>query len=234
MKRIAVLTSNKGSGSNLQVLIDHCEKGKIKGEIVVVVSDKENAYGLVRAKNHKIPTLVRPFKLFKDKSARKKYAENLAKELRDDFQIDLVVLAGWMIILPPVFIKYFLYRVINLHPGLITDKQGEDLILSDGSVAQSLEGEMAAGAIAKAIERGITISGSTVHFVTEIVDWGPVIMRTEEKFHKNDTADSYYSRLKRKEHIILPFSVKLFCDDKLEIKDDIVLIRDRRYKKHRV
>lgn len=234
MKRIAVLLSNKGTGSNLQAIIDYYKDGKIKGKIVVVVSDKADAYGLVRAGKNKISTIVRPFTKFKDKKARSLWAEKLAKELKEKYQTDLILLAGWMIILPPSFIKYFPYQVINLHPGLIPDKKGGKLRLSDGSFAKSFEGEMTVGAIQTAIRSGITISGSTTHFVTEEVDWGPVIMRAEEKIRRNDSVDSYYGRLKKKEHIILPLSVKLFCEDKLRVKNNLVKILDRRYTKHRI
>lgn len=233
MKKIAVLISNKGTGSNLQAIIDNCKAGKIKGQITVVVSDKADAYGLVRAKKHRIPAIVRPFTKFKDKKARNEYGKRLAKELKEKYQVDLVVLAGWMIVLPASFIKHFPCQIINLHPGLIPDKEGGKLKLSDGSWAKPFEGEMADGAIEAALKAGITVSGSTTHFVTPKVDWGPVILRIEEKIRKNDSIDSYYSRLKKKEHIILPLSVKLFCENKLLVKNNLVKILDKRYKKHR-
>lgn len=234
MKKIAVLISNKGTGSNLQAIIDWIKVGKIKGKIVVVVSDKTNAYGLLRAKKNKIPALVRPFTKFKNNRVRRIYGEQLARELKEKFRVDLVALAGWMIILPASFLKYFPWAVLNLHPGLIADKKGGKLRLSDGSYAKPFEVEMADGAIQAALKAGINISGSTTHFVTKQVDWGPVIMRTEEKIRKNDTIESYYSRLKKKEHLILPLSVKLFCEGKLRVKGSLVKILDRRYKKHHV
>lgn len=233
LKKIAVLISNKGTGSNLQALIEAGRLRKIKGKIVVVVSDKINAYGLKRAKKNKIPILVRPFTKFKDKKARKVYGEKIVKELKEKYQIDLVVLAGWMIILPSLFIRQFPFKIINLHPGLIPDKKGGKLKLSDSSLANPFEGKMADGAIQVALKSGVTISGSTVHFVTSAVDWGPVIMRAEEKIRPKDSIESYYSRLKKKEHLILILAVKLFCEDKLKIKDDLVEILDKRYKKHR-
>lgn len=233
MKKIAVLISNKGTGSNLQAIIDNQKAGKIKGEIAVVVSDKADAYGLVRAKKNKIATLVRPFRKFKDKQARRVYGKKLAKELREKFQVDLVVLAGWMIVLPLSFLNYFPQSVINLHPGLIPDKKNGRLRLSDGSLARSFEGEMADGAIQAALSAGITISGSSTHFITQEVDWGPVIMRAEEKIKPGDRVESFYTRLKKKEHLILPLSVKLFCEDKLVVKGHLVKILDKRYKKHR-
>lgn len=233
LKRIAVLISNQGSGSNLQAMIDQQKAGKIKAKIAVVVSDQADAYGLARAKKNKIPGLVRPFTQFKSKKARKIYGEKLAKELKEKYQVDLVVLAGWMIILPPAFIKYFQNSMINLHPGLIADQKGGRLKLSDGSIAQAFKGEMADGAIEAALKTGAAISGSTTHFVTSKVDWGPVIMRAEEKIKKNDSIDSYYARLKKKEHLILPLSVKLFCENKLKVENNLVEILDKRYQKHR-
>jgi len=231
--RIAVLISNKGSGSNLQALINDCKNRKIKGEIVVVVSDKVDAYGLVRAKKNKISGLVKPFTKFKSKKARRTYGRKLAKELKEKYQVELVVLAGWMIILPSSFLKHFSYKVINLHPGLIPDKKGSVLRLSDNSLAKPFKGEMAGGAIQAVLKAGIKISGSSTYFVTKEVDWGPVIMRAEEKIRTNDSIDSYYARLKKKEHLILPLSVKLFCENKLKIKNNLVEILDKRYKKHR-
>lgn len=233
MKKIAVLISNKGTGSNLQATIDNCKKGKIKGKIAVVISDKADAYGLIRAKKNKIPTVIEPFTKFKNKELRKLYGEKLGRKLKEKHKVDLIVLAGWMIVLPPSFIKYFPYKIINLHPGLIPDKKGGKLKLSDGSFAKPFEGEMAGGAIQAALNSGITISGSTTHFVTREVDWGPVIMRTEEKIKPNDSVSSYYARLKKKEHFILPLSVKLFCEDKLKVENNVVKILDKRYKKHR-
>lgn len=231
--RIVVLTSNQGSGSNLQAIIDNCRAGKIKGKIAVVVSDKADAYGLVRAKKNKIPAVIRPFLKFKDKKARNNYGKKLGQELKEKYQVDLVVLAGWMIILPSSFLKHFPYQVINLHPGLIADKKGGKLKLSDGSIAEPFEGERAEGAIEAAVKAGVTISGSTVHFVTKEVDWGPVIMRAEEKIRSTDSVDSFYARLKRKEHKILPLSVKLFCEDKLKVRNNFVKILDKRYQRHR-
>lgn len=232
-KNIAVLISNKGSGSNLQAIINAINKGNIKGKITVVVSDKADAYGLVRAKKQRIAALIRPFTAFKNTAARTIYGEKLAQELKKNYQVDLVVLAGWMIILPASFIKYFQGQIINLHPGLIADRQGGKLKLSDGSIAKPFEGEKAAGAINSAFKSGITIAGSTTHFVTEKVDWGPVIMRAEEKIRPSDSVEIYYERLKNKEHLILPLSIKLFCLDKLKIKHNKVIILDKRYPKHR-
>jgi len=226
IKRVAVLISNKGSGSNLQAIINNCRAEKIKGKIAVVVSDKADACGLVRAKKNKIPAIIRPFLKFKNKKVRNDYGKKLAQELREKYQVDLVVLSGWMIILPLSFLKHFPFQVINLHPGLIADKKGGRLKLSDGSIAKPFEGEKAKGAIEAAMKAGITISGSTTHFVTKEVDWGPVIMRAEEKIRPTDSVDSYYARLKKKEHIILPLSVKLFCEDKLRVKNNIVKILD--------
>jgi phosphoribosylglycinamide formyltransferase-1 len=233
MKKIAVLISNKGSGSNLQALVEQIKNNRIKGKIVVVVSDKKDAYGLVRARKNKIAAILRPFNQFKNKRARSEYGRQLAQELKEKYHVDLVVLAGWMIILPPLFLRYFPQVVINLHPGLIPDKKGGQLRLSDESLAKPFVGEMAEGAIQAALDAGITISGSTTYFVTPEVDWGPVVMRVEEKIKENDTVDSFYSRLKKKEHLILPLSVKLFCEGKLKVQNNLVRILDKRYKKHR-
>lgn len=140
MKRIAVLISNKGTGSNLAAILDAIEKGIIKnGKVVVVVSDKEDAYGLVRARKRNIPTEVLPVKNYRSAKMRKKYDEDLGKLLRKKYKVDLVVLAGWMIILGKNFIKYFRNKTINLHPGLLPNS-GSYITLSSGKKNKSHPG----------------------------------------------------------------------------------------------
>jgi len=190
MKRICVFISNKGTGTNLQALID------AKFSIAAVISDKKDAFGLVRAKKNGIPTLVYPLKNLKNKDARIIWGKSLAQIVKKKFSPDLIVLAGWMLILPSSFLEFFPDKVINLHPGLL------------GTHIPGFKGKMAGGAIKAALNMKLPFSGSTIHFVTSKVDEGRIINRAIEYFKKNDTVDSYYGRLKKKEHKILVEAVK--------------------------
>jgi len=210
MKKICVFISNKGTGSNLQALIEACKTRDIKAQISGVVSDVNDAYGLERAKKNSIPTLVFPLKNRLDAQTRKSWGLELAKKVKKKFQPDLIILAGWMLILPKVFLELFPNKVINLHPGLIPDK-GQKFIKIDGNIKiPSFSGKMASGAIKEAFKLGVPASGSTVHMVSSIVDEGKVLKRTIEYIKKSDTVESYYERLKMKEHKILIEAVKDF------------------------
>ena len=218
MKGIAVLLSNRGTGSNLAAILSAIEKGKIKnGKVVIVVSDKDDAYGLVRAKRKNIPTLVLSLREFaRNGKSRQEYDEALGKILKEKYRVDLVVLAGWMLILSNNFIKYFSARTINLHPGLLPDGNSDYIKLSDGTKIRAIRGLHTNDAVQFAIDQGYPATGSTVHFITENVDDGPVIIRSEVKIHDNDTAESLYERMKKEEHKILPFAIDLFCNGKLK------------------
>lgn len=212
MKRIAVFVSNKTKGSNLAAIIDAIGKGKIKnGKIVIVVSNKADAYGLIRAKEKNIPTEVLDLKDFVNQGkTRLEYDNYLGKLIKDKYNPDLIVLAGWMLILSKNFIKYFPYRVINLHPSLIQDTATRGLHTTD--------------AVLYAINHHYPVTGSTVHFITAKVDDGPVILQSKVKILPNDTVESLYARIYKEEHKILPKAVDLFCNDKLKIEKGKVKI----------
>lgn len=220
MKKIAVLLSNRGTGSNLAAILSAIEKGKIKnGKVVVVVSNKKDAFGLVRAKRHGIATLTFDLKDFTARGkSRREYDDALGHILKHEYKIDLVVLAGWLLILSHEFIKYFPSSVINLHPGLLPDGSEDFIKLSDGTKIRAIRGLHTNDAVQFAIDQGYPKTGSTVHFITEKVDEGPVIVRSEVKIKKGDTVESLYKRMKNEEHKILPFAIDLFCNGKLEIK----------------
>ncbi len=218
MKRIAVLISNKGTGSNLAAILQSIEKGEIKnGEVVVVVSDKEDAQGLMRAKKRNIPAIVFPLKDYKNKKVRNSYNADLAELLKYKYKVDLVVLAGWMIILGKSFIKYFPNKTINLHPGLLPDS-GAYITLANGKKLKAIRGLHTNAAVQYAIDHKYGVTGSTVHFITPIVDTGPVILRSEVKIRKNDSVESLYERMKKEEHKILPQAINLFCRDRIGVK----------------
>lgn len=226
MKRIAVLLSNRGTGSNLQAILDAIDKGQIRnGKVVVVVSDKKDAYGLVRAKEREIPTEVLDLREFvKSGKTRLEYDDVLGRMLKEKYKVDLVVLAGWMLILSKNFIKYFPNKTINLHPGLLPDGCDDFIMLSNRIKIKAIRGLVTDTAVQYAIDHKFPCTGSTVHFITEIVDQGPVIIRSEVKILPNDTVESVYERMKKEEHRILPKAIALFCADRLRVQKEKVII----------
>lgn len=226
MIRIAVLISNKGTGSNLAGILKAIDSGDIKnGRVVVVVSNKEDAFGLVRAKRKNIPCVTLDLKDFLRRGkSREDYDYELGKLLKNEYKVDLVILAGWMLILSSKFIKFFKNKVINLHPGLLPDGKAKYITVSTGEKIMAIRGLHTNDAVQFAIDQGYPVTGSTVHFITPAVDRGPVILRSEVRIRKNDTVETLYKRIKNEEHKILPEAIALYCDDKLRIKKEKVII----------
>lgn len=195
--RIAVFIS--GTGSNLQALIDAIESKQLLGaEIVLVVSNKANAYGLQRALDHKLPAIYLPWK-------QREEAEKRALVLMNLFQVDLIVLAGWMRVLSSNFIANFPNRIINLHPALLPDNGADTYITSDGTVIPALRG---LHVVKRAIEAKLKVTGSTVHYVIPEVDAGPVIRRAEISVRAGDTEEILHERLKGLEHQLIVEAVR--------------------------
>lgn len=226
MKRIAVLISNKGTGSNLQAIIDAINKKVIKnGRIVAVVSNKSDAYGLTRAQKEKIPTEIYDLKDYLKKGrTRVEFDQILAQMLKDKYRVDLVVLAGWVLILSDRFINYFPQKIINLHPGLLPNAGESKIRLKDGTKIGTIRGLHTDAAVQYAIDHKFPATGSTVHFITPKVDDGPVILRSEVKILPGDTVNVLYERMKKEEHKILPKAVAYYCSDRLRIKNGKVII----------
>lgn len=226
MKRIAVLISNKGTGSNLAAIISAIEKKKIKnGRVAAIVSNKADALGLNIAREKNIPAEVLDLSDFiKTGKTRFEYDEKLAKLLKYKYKVDLVVLAGWMLILSRNFIKYFPDRVVNLHPGLLPDGKEKFIKLESGIKIEAIRGLHTNAAVKYAIDHHFPVTGSTVHFITEKVDEGSVILLSEVKILPNDTVESLYERMKTEEHKILPRAIALYCEDRLKIKHGKVQI----------
>lgn len=193
--RVAVLVS--GSGTNLQALIDAIDVGHLPCEIVVVVSNRKQAYGLQRATDANIPTEYFPLKPYKeaDKS-RDAYDADLAKLVKQ-YEPDLIVLAGWMHILSPAFLDEFPQRVINLHPALPNEFVGVNAIERAYEAAQ--DGE-------------IDHSGVMVHYAIPEVDAGAVIIHAEVPILKTDTLDDFASRMHATEHQLIVHAVALLAD----------------------
>jgi phosphoribosylglycinamide formyltransferase-1 len=199
--RIAVLIS--GSGSNLQALIDASESGQLPGvEIVLVVSNQPDAVGLQRALKHKLPTLYLPWKQREEAEAR------LTAILRL-FQVDLIVLAGWMRIFTARFVTQFPRRMINLHPALLPDDgMSKTYITSSGIEVPALRG---LHVVQQALDAGLPVTGSTVHYVTPEVDAGPVICREEVVIEEGDTEEMLHERIKRVEHRLIVEAVREYA-----------------------
>lgn len=205
-KRIAVLVS--GGGTNLQAILDACDSGKISsGEVSLVVSSKEGAFALERAQKHSIEAIVLPRKDFSD---RKSYSQAL-NDLLEKYRIDLVVLAGFMIILDESFIRAYENRIINVHPALIPSFCG------DGFYGLHVH--------EAALAKGVKVTGATVHFVNEVCDGGPIILQKAVQIAQNDTPETLQRRvMEEAEWKILPEAVELFCAGKLEVSNGIVKI----------
>ncbi|MFA6533150.1 MAG: formyltransferase family protein [Patescibacteria group bacterium] len=199
MKKLAVLISDAGTGTNLQAVIDAIKNGELMAKIVYVISSSEKAYGLQRAKNNNIPTLIIDKK------------DNL-KKILEDLQIDLIILAGWKLIIPKTLVDGFKNKILNLHPGLIPDKLDGVVSNPDGTPGLWNRGKLTDVAIQNFLDKKTTYAGSTVHFLSEEFDFGKVLNRCFEKILPNDTVESLYARLKQKENKIYIESLIKLCN----------------------
>ena len=205
LKKIAVLIS--GGGSNLQAIIDKVH-GR-DGIIDIVISDEPDAYGLERAKKADIDTMVIKSR---DYDSREAFA-NAIKDVILERGIDLIVLAGFMKILPPSFARTFKNRIMNIHPSLIPSFCGEGyygLKVHDAVLAY-----------------GVKVTGATVHFADEGADTGPIIIQGTAPVLEGDTSPVLQKRVMEIEHEIFPKAVSLFCQDRLEVKGRIVYIKNK-------
>lgn len=193
--KLAVLLSNKGSGTNLQAIIDGITNKKIRAKIAVVVSDEEDAFGLVRAKKYTIPTAIN-----KDK--------NTLVPLLKKYGVDYIVLTGWKQFLTEELLQEFSQRIINLHPGLIPDTADGYVKNPDGTKGLWNKKKFTNKALQNFLDNHATYAGSTIHFLTKDVDFGPVLGRTFVKIKKTDTVDSLYTRLKKKENMLYVEALK--------------------------
>ena len=205
--KIAVLVS--GGGTNLQALIDAEKRGELgNGKISLVIASKPGVYALERAKNNSIKSIV---------LSRKEYGSfaDYSKALADTMEaegIDLVVLAGFLTIIDEQVYERFPNKIINVHPALIPSFCGKGFY---GLYVHEA-----------ALEKGVKLSGATVHIVTPECDAGPIIMQKAVEVKENDTPETLQKRIMEEaEWKILPASVKLFCDGKITVKDNKVYIK---------
>jgi len=196
---IGILIS--GSGTNLQAIIDAIESRRLDAQIAVVLSNKADAYGLVRAQNHGIATEVLDHKNF---SSREAYDQEVVDRLRAR-GVELVVLAGFMRLLSPVFIKAYSNRIMNIHPALLPSFPGLH-------VQQ------------KAVEHGVRFSGCTVHFVNEECDEGPIIIQAVVPVFPDDSEESLAARILKQEHRIYPRAIQLYAEGRLRVEGRRVLV----------
>ncbi len=194
-KRIVVLIS--GGGTNLQAIIDACKDGYINGEVVAVISNKADVYGLIRAEQAGISHAVLSHK---DHDSRESYDQALVSKI-NSFSPDLVVLAGFMRILTADFVQTYSGKLLNIHPSLLPKYQGLNTHQ-------------------RAIDAKDNEHGVSVHFVTEELDGGPVILQAKVPVFSEDSADDLASRVHQQEHRIYPLVVKWFCENRLSMQNE--------------
>ncbi len=191
--KIGVLIS--GSGSNLQAIIDAIERGALDAEIAVVISSREDAYGLTRAENHGVPGVWIDRNAFDDASA-------FNSAIRDELQahgVELVVMAGYMRLLGVEVLDAFPMKVVNLHPALLPSFAG-------------------AHGIADAFEYGVKVTGITVHFADEVFDRGPIIAQATVPVAEDDTLESLEARIHDAEHQLLPAALQLIAQGRVTVE----------------
>ena len=197
MLNIGVLIS--GGGTNLQAIIDETKSGAINGTVKLVISNKEDAYGLERARLSGIKAVYET-------------DEDKIIELLKENNIDLIVLAGYLKIITPKFVDEFRNKIINIHPSLIPSFCGKGYY-----------GEKVHQGV---IDYGAKVTGATVHFVDEGADTGAIIMQETVNVEQDDDAKSLAKRVLEVEHRILKESIRLFCENKLSIQGRRVIINE--------
>ena len=206
MLKLAVLVS--GGGTNLQSIIDSIADGRItNAEIKVVISNNKNAYALERAAKAGIPAKALSPKDFTDREA---FNDALLQALIDA-EADLVVLAGCLVVIPPKIVEHFKNRIINIHPSLIPSFCGKDyygLKVHEG-----------------VLNRGVKVTGATVHFVDDGTDTGPIILQKAVEVHQDDTPKSLQLRvMEEAEWVIMPRAIDLIANGKVKVEGGKALI----------
>jgi phosphoribosylglycinamide formyltransferase-1 len=196
---IAVLIS--GGGTNLQAIIDAIAGNRLDAKIEVVLSNRADAFGLVRAKNHGIPTEILDHKAFPSREA---YDQAVVDLLRAR-SVQLVALAGFMRLLSPVLVRAFSNRIMNIHPALLPSFPGLHVQK-------------------KALEHGVRFSGCTVHFVNEECDEGPIIIQAVVPVFPDDSEEQLAERILQQEHRIYPRAIQLYAEGRLHVVGRKVMV----------
>ena len=201
MMKLAVLIS--GRGSNLQALIDACKDDDFPAEIVMVLSNKADAYGLERAKEADIPTAVLSHKDFDDRAS----FDEAMSEIIEGTGAELVCLAGFMRLLSDGFVRKWRDKLINIHPSLLPAYKG--LHVHE-----------------RMIEEGARFGGCTVHFVRPVMDEGPIIVQAAVPIFQDDDADTLAGRILEQEHVIYPQAVRYIAEGRVRVSAERVIIED--------
>ncbi len=202
MKKKVVSFLASGRGSNFKAIALKIKKGDIKAKLGILISDVHDAKALDTAREYGMKSYFIDPKKYANREDHEKQMVIALKESKTD----LVIGAGYMRILTPYFINEFRYRILNIHPALLPSFPGVH--------AQQ-----------QAFDKGVKVTGCTTHFIDEGVDTGPIIMQAPVTVRDNDTIDTLSARILKEEHRIFPESVKLFCNDRLKIQGDKVIVK---------
>ncbi|MBD9657960.1 MULTISPECIES: phosphoribosylglycinamide formyltransferase [Pantoea] len=194
MKKLVVLIS--GNGSNLQSILDACASGRINGSVAAVFSNKASAFGLTRAREANVPSHALAASDFADREA---FDRQLMQEI-DAYAPDLVVLAGYMRILSSAFVAHYHDRLVNIHPSLLPKYPGLHTHR-------------------QALENGDEEHGTSVHFVTDELDGGPIILQARVPVFAGDSEDEISARVQNQEHAIYPLVISWFVDGRLQMRE---------------
>lgn len=202
--KIAVFIS--GNGSNLQALIDACSADDFPAEIVMVLSNRPDAFGLQRAKDAGIPAITVDHKDFDTRSA---FEDAMQKQL-ENYSIDLICLAGFMRLLEASFVNKWRDRMINIHPSLLPSYKGLNTY-------------------ARAIDDGVKFAGCTIHYVRPEMDNGPIVMQAVVPIDQDDTPETLAAKIRIQEHIMYPRAVKVIAEGRTRISGNKVTFKDTEF-----
>lgn len=203
--RLGVLVS--GRGSNLQAIVDAIEAGTLSAEVAVVLSNKPDAGGLERARKHGAPAVWLDPKPYAGRPDSREAYDKAVLEVLQKHEVDLVLLAGYMKIVTAVLVTAYANRMMNIHPSLLPSFPGLDVQK-------------------KAMDHGCKIAGCTVHFVTEGVDEGPIIVQAAVPIMEGDTADALAARILEQEHRIYPHAIQLYAEGRLRVEGRRVMVTE--------
>ncbi len=198
---IGVLAS--GSGTNLQAIMEACEKGEIAGRVAVVISDREEAFALKRAAKKGIPAHFLNPKGYKDREAY----DGAAVALLQEYRVEVVALAGFMRLVSPYFVRMYPNKIMNIHPALLPAFPGTH-------------------GVEDALAYGVKVSGCTVHFVDEGLDTGPIILQAAVEVKDDDTAESLHQRIHKEEYRLYPRALDLFARGKIQLEGRRCIIHE--------
>jgi phosphoribosylglycinamide formyltransferase-1 len=203
--RVGVLAS--GRGSNLQAIIDAIEAGQVEAQIVCVISNKKDVGALERARKHGLKDLFVDPKSFAGRPDSRETYDRALLEVLQQHEVDLVLLAGYLKIVTGVLVNAYANRMMNIHPSLLPSFPGLDVQK-------------------KTIDWGCKLAGCSVHFVTEGVDEGPIIIQAAVPILDDDTPETLAARILVQEHKVYPRAVQLFAEGRLRVDGRRVLIKD--------